>query len=99
MNVNFVEKVLIRLRVWRVIEEFTPEKTNKKLFKVLKNFPNLFIYLCFRNNSIMKLKYNVILISHFRRRSTMELSEVTGDVNLDDIDSEVLSRIINSHEL
>ena len=46
----------------------------------------------------MKLKYNVILISHFRRRSTMELSEVTGDVNLDDIDSELPWIVMNSNE-
>ena len=36
----------------------------------------------------MELKFNPFLILYFSRRSTMELSEVDGDVNLDDIDSE-----------
>ena len=36
---------------------------------------------------------------YFRRRSMMELSEVTGDVNLDDLDSEVLPWLfMNSNE-
>ena len=36
----------------------------------------------------MELKFNPFLILYFSRRSAMELSEVNGDVNLDDIDSE-----------
>ena len=45
----------------------------------------------------MEFKFNLIL--YFRRRSTMELSEVTGDVNLDDLDSEVLPWLfMNSNE-
>ena len=42
----------------------------------------------------MEFKFNLIVILYFRRRSTMELSEVTGDVNLVDLDSEVLPWLV-----